>query len=54
MAKVVRGTRITGAQRETLAAQYAKKYESGQSIRKIAETAVGPSASCTGCWSSTV
>ena len=39
MAKVVRGTRITGAQRETLAAQYAKKYESGQSIRKIAETA---------------
>ena len=39
MAKVVRGTRITGAQRETLAAQYAKKYEAGQSIRKIAETA---------------
>jgi hypothetical protein len=39
MAKVVRGTRITGAQRESLAAQYAKKYESGQSIRRIAETA---------------
>ena len=39
MAKVVRGTRITGAQRETLAAQYAKKYEAGQSIRRIAESA---------------
>ena len=39
MAKVVRGTRITGAQRDKLAAEYAKKYESGQSIRKIAENA---------------
>ena len=38
MAKVVRGTRITGTQREALAAQYAKKYEAGQSIRKIAES----------------
>jgi hypothetical protein len=53
MAKVVRGTRITGAQRETLAAQYAKKYEAGQSIRKIADT-VGPSGSCTASWWSTV
>lgn len=39
MAKVVRGARITGAQREKLAAQYVKKYESGQSIRQIADKA---------------
>lgn len=39
MAKVVRGARITGAQREKLAAQYAKKYEAGHSIRRIAEKA---------------
>lgn len=39
MAKVVRGARITGTQRAKLAAQYAKKYESGQSIRQIADKA---------------
>ena len=39
MAKIVRGARITGAQREKLAAQYVKKYESGQSIRQIADKA---------------
>src|SRR3954468_21552975 len=39
MAKVVRGTRITGAQRETLAALYAQKYEFGERTRKTAETA---------------
>lgn len=39
MVKVVRGARITGPQREKLAAQYVKKYEAGQSIRRIAEKA---------------
>ncbi|MFT4163752.1 MAG: helix-turn-helix domain-containing protein [Microlunatus sp.] len=39
MAKVVRGARITGPQRAKLAAQYAKQYESGRSIRQIADQA---------------
>jgi hypothetical protein len=34
---LAKGSRITGAQRGTLAAQYAKRYAAGESIRKIAE-----------------
>lgn len=33
---VPRGTRVTGAQRETLASEVRKQYESGDSIRDIA------------------
>jgi hypothetical protein len=33
---LAKGSRITGAQRGTLAAQYAKRYAAGESIRKIA------------------
>jgi Helix-turn-helix domain len=36
---VAKGARITGPQRETLASQYAKRYDAGESIRKIAEDA---------------
>jgi hypothetical protein len=37
MAKTLaKGARITGAQRGTLATTFAKRYESGMSIRKIA------------------
>ena len=36
---LAKGSRITGAQRGTLAAQYAKRYAAGASIRKIAEDA---------------
>ena len=40
MAKALaKGSRITGAQRATLASQYAKRYAAGESIRKIAEDA---------------
>ena len=40
MAKALaKGSRITGAQRGTLSAQYAKRYSAGESIRKIAEDA---------------
>ena len=40
MAKALaKGSRITGAQRATLASQYAKRYAAGDSIRKIAEDA---------------
>ena len=36
MAKALaKGSRITGAQRSTLASQYAKRYAAGESIRKI-------------------
>jgi helix-turn-helix protein len=36
---LAKGARITGPQRETLATQYAKRYDAGESIRKIAEDA---------------
>jgi Helix-turn-helix domain len=36
---LAKGTRITGAQRTTLASQYAKRYAAGDSIRKIADDA---------------
>jgi hypothetical protein len=36
---LAKGSRITGAQRTTLASQYAKRYAAGESIRKIAEDA---------------
>ena len=40
MAKALaKGSRITGAQRTTLASQYARRYAAGESIRKIAEDA---------------
>ena len=40
MAKALaKGSRITGAQRTTLASQYARRYAAGDSIRKIAEDA---------------
>lgn len=35
--KVPKGARITGAQRGTLAEQFAKRYAAGESIRAIAE-----------------
>lgn len=34
-----KGARITGAERESLARQYAKRYNAGESIRTIAEDA---------------
>ena len=38
MAKALaKGSRITGSQRDTLASQFAKRYNAGESIRKIAE-----------------
>src|SRR4029079_18344151 len=36
---LAKGSRITGAQRGTLASQYAKRYAAGESIRKIADDA---------------
>ena len=40
MAKALaKGSRITGAQRTTLASQYARRYAAGDSIRKIADDA---------------
>ncbi len=36
---LTKGSRIIGEQRESLAAQYAKRYAEGESIRKIAEDA---------------
>ena len=40
MAKALaKGSRISGTQRATLGSQYAKRYASGESIRKIAEDA---------------
>jgi hypothetical protein len=36
---LAKGSRITGAQRTTLASQYAKRYAAGESIRKIADDA---------------
>lgn len=40
MAKALaKGSRISGAQRDTLASQYAKRYSGGDSIRKIADDA---------------
>jgi hypothetical protein len=38
-ATLAKGSRISGAQRTTLASQYAKRYSGGESIRKIAEDA---------------
>lgn len=38
-ATLAKGSRISGTQRTTLAAQYAKRYSGGESIRKIAEDA---------------
>ena len=35
--ELAKGSRITGTQRAALAAQYAKRYAAGESIRKIAE-----------------
>ena len=47
MAKALaKGSRITGAQRETLAAQYAKRYAAGDSIRKIAEAGMKAGVGC--------
>jgi Helix-turn-helix domain len=34
---LAKGSRITGAQRTTLASRYAKRYAAGESIRKIAD-----------------
>ena len=40
MAKAVpKGARVTGPDRESLAGEYAEKYNAGQSIRQIAEDA---------------
>ena len=36
---LAKGSRISGAQRTTLASQYAKRYAGGESIRKIADDA---------------
>src|SRR5688500_168553 len=36
---LAKGSRITGAQRTTLASQYARRYAAGESIRKIADDA---------------
>ena len=48
MAKALaKGSRITGAQRTTLASQYAKRYAAGESIRRSLRTPVVPSGSCT-------
>ena len=38
MAELPKGRRITGAERDTLAADLKKKYESGASIRALAES----------------
>lgn len=38
MAEVKKGARITGADRDKLAAQITKKYEGGASIRELAES----------------
>jgi hypothetical protein len=38
-ATLAKGSRISGAQRSTLATQYAKRYTGGESIRTIAEEA---------------
>ena len=38
-ALLAKGSRITGAKRGVVAAKYAKRYEAGESIRKIAEDA---------------
>ena len=38
-AALAKGSRISGAQRTTLASQYAKRYSGGESIRKIADDA---------------
>ena len=38
-AALAKGSRISGAQRTTLASQYAKRYAGGESIRTIAEDA---------------
>jgi Helix-turn-helix domain len=38
-ATLAKGSRISGAQRTTLASQYAKRYTGGESIRKIADDA---------------
>jgi len=38
LAELRKGTRITGAERDKLAAELRKKYESGQSIRLLAES----------------
>lgn len=37
MAKLSKGSRITGAQREQLAGDLAKRYSAGASIRDLAE-----------------
>jgi hypothetical protein len=38
-ALLAKGSRITGARRAAVATKYAKRYEAGESIRKIAEDA---------------
>ena len=38
MADLKKGSRITGAQRDKLAAELKKKYEKGASIRSLAES----------------
>ena len=38
-ATLAKGSRISGAQRTTLASQYAERYTGGESIRTIAEEA---------------
>jgi hypothetical protein len=37
MAEIKKGSRVTGAERETLSADLRKRYESGESIRALAE-----------------
>lgn len=37
MAELKKGSRVTGGDREKLAAELKRKYESGQSIRLLAE-----------------
>lgn len=37
MADVKKGTRVTGSERDRLAADLRKKYDGGQSIRRLAE-----------------
>jgi Helix-turn-helix domain len=38
VAELKKGSRITGAERDKLSSDLRKKYESGQSIRLLAET----------------
>ena len=38
MAELKKGTRVTGGDRDKLAADLKKKYEAGQSIRLLAES----------------